>query len=101
MVRRELGIRPINIPEIYKMKKQLASEHRYDEIMSPYVDAMFSKIDWPHSCSGRLLLGGKAYQECVAVCERETGYTNPRQGYPDILELITPFVPESVTEIAV
>ena len=88
MVRRELGVCPINIPDVYRMNKQLASEHRYDEIMLPYVDAAFSKIDWPHSLSGRLLLGVKAYQACVAVCERETGYANPRRGCPDILALI-------------
>ena len=88
MVRRELGIRPINIPEVYWVRKQLASEHRYDEIMSPYLDAAFSKIDWPHSFIGRLLLGVKAYEECVAVCERETGIANPRRGCPDILALI-------------
>ncbi len=71
----------------------MTAEARYDEIMTPYVDTAFSKIDWPDSFTGRILLAVKTYRECVAQCERETGYANPRRGCPDILELIHQHVP--------
>lgn len=87
-IRREIGVRPINIPVIYERKKRMIAEARYDEIMQPYVDAAFNSLDWPDSFSGRLLLGVKTYRQCVAQCERDTGHANPRDGVPDILKLI-------------
>lgn len=87
-LRREIGVRPIEIPVIYERKKRMIAEDRYDEIMQPYVDAAFSGLDWPDSFSGRLLLGVKTYRQCVARCEQDTGHANPRDGVPDILKLI-------------
>lgn len=91
-IRREIGVRPLNIPVIYERKKRMIAEARYDEIMQPYVDAAFSSLDWPPSFSGRLLLGVKTYHQCVAKCERDTGHANPRDGVPDILKLIHQYV---------
>jgi hypothetical protein len=87
-IRSELGIRRLNIPELYRRKKRMIAEARYDEIMEPYVDSAFKKIDWPDSFTGRILLGVRTYRDCAAQCERETGYANPRDGAPDILKLI-------------
>lgn len=91
-IRREIGVRPINIPVIYERKKRMIAEARYDEIIQPYVDVAFSGLDWPDSFSGRLLLGVKTYHQCAAQCERETGHPNPREGVPDILKLIHQYV---------
>ena len=91
-IRRQIGVRPINIPVIYERKKRMIAEARYDEIMQPYVDAAFSGLDWPDSFSGRLLLGVKTYHQCVAQCERETGHANPRDGAPDMFKLIHQYV---------
>ncbi len=91
-IRREIGVRPINIPVIYKRKKRMIAEARYDEIMQPYVDAAFSGLDWPESLSARLLLGVKTYRKCAVQCERDTGHANPRDGVPDILKLIHQYV---------
>ena len=87
-IRREIGMRPLNILEAYKRKIRMVTEQRYDEIIQPYVDAAFSKVDWPNSFSGRLLLGVKTYHQCAARCEQQTGHANPRNGVPDILSLI-------------
>ena len=91
-IRREIGVRPINIPVIYERKKRMIAEARYDEIMQPYVDAAFSGLDWPESFSGRLLLGVKTYRQCAVQCEQDTGHANPREGVPDILKLIHQYV---------
>ena len=91
-IRREIGVRPMNIPVIYERKKRMIAEARYDEIMQPYVDTAFSSLDWPESFSGRLLLGVKTYNQCVAQCERDTGHANPRDGVPDILKLIHQYI---------
>ncbi|MEM9432837.1 MAG: hypothetical protein AAGA12_02855 [Pseudomonadota bacterium] len=91
-IRREVGVRPINIPVMYERKKRMIAEARYDEIMQPYVDEAFSSLVWPDSFSGRLLLGVKTYNLCVARCERDTGHANPREGVPDILKLIHQYV---------
>lgn len=91
-IRREIGVRPLNIPVLYKRKKRMIAESRYDEIMKPYVDAAFRKIDWPDSPTGRILLAVKTYRACAAQCERETGYANPRHSTPDIFKLMDQFV---------
>ena len=91
-IRREIGVRPLNIPVLYERKKRMIAEARYDEIMKPYVDAAFRKIDWPDSPTGRILLAVKTYRACAAQCERETGYANPRDGVPDIFKLIDQYL---------
>ena len=91
-IRREIGVRPLNIPALYERKKRMIAEARYDEIMKPYVDAAFRKIDWPDSPTGRILLAVKTYCACAAQCERETGYANPRHSTPDIFKLMDQFV---------
>ena len=91
-IRREVGVRPINIPMIYERKKRMIAEDRYDAIMQPYVNVAFSNVDWPDSFSGRILLGVKTYHQCAAQCERDTGHVNPRVGTPDILKLIQQYV---------
>ena len=87
-IRREIGVRPINIPVIYERKKRMIAEARYDEIIQPYVDAAFSGLDWPDSFSGRLLLATKTYRKCIRRLEADTGHTNPRRIGPDMLKLI-------------
>ena len=91
-IRREMGVRPINIPVIYERKKRMNAEARYDEIIQPYIDVAFRNLDWPDSFSGRLLLGVKTYHQCAAQCERDTSHANPREGVPDILKLIHQYV---------
>lgn len=87
-IRREVGVRPIRIKEVYRMKVQKITEDRYDALMEPYVDAAFAKIEWPNSFAGRLLLAAKAYRQCVQQLEADTGYSNPRRVGPNILPLL-------------
>lgn len=91
-IRREIGVRPINIPEMYRRKIRMMAEKKYDELIQPYVDAAFRKIVWPDSPTGRILLAVKTYRACAAQCERETGYANPRHSTPDIFKLMDQFV---------
>ncbi len=64
------------------------NEDHYDNMIQPYVDESFSRVDWPDSFTGRLLLATKTYRECVGRLEAETGHTNPRRVGPDMLKLI-------------
>ena len=87
-IRREIGVRPIHITEVYHRKVQRMTENRFDALMEPYIDAMFSQINWPDSFTGRLLLAVKKYRECSTQCEIDTGHTNPRTRPPDMLKFI-------------
>ncbi len=91
-IRREIGVRPINIPEMYRRKIKMMAEKKYDELIQPLVDAAFSKIEWPNSFTGRLLLATKTYRQCAARLEAETGCSNPRRVGPDMLDLIHQYV---------
>ena len=68
------------------------TEDRYDDMIQPYIDEAFSRVDWPNSFAGRLLLASKTYRECVGQLEAETGHANPRRVGPDMLRLIHQYV---------
>lgn len=87
-IRSQMGMKPIKIPETYHRKVRKLSEDRYDMLLQPYIDAAFSKIEWPNSHTGRILLGAKAYKECTAQCEADTGIANPHKRYLDIVKII-------------
>lgn len=87
-IRRERGVRPIRVTEVYHRKVRKLTEDRYDMLLQPYIDAAFSKIEWPNSYTGRILLGAKVYKECTAQCEADTGIANPHKRYPDIVKII-------------
>jgi hypothetical protein len=70
----------------------MMTEQKYDELIQPYVDAAFSKIEWPSSFTGRLLLATKTYRQCAEQLESETGHHNPRRIGPDMLDLIHQYV---------
>ena len=87
-IRREVGVRPIRIKEVYRMKVQKITEDRYDALMEPYVDEAFSAIDWPSSLTARILMATKIYNACAKQLEADTGYANPRRVGPNIIKLI-------------
>ena len=91
-IRREIGVRPINIPDVYRRRIKMMAEKKYDELIQPYVDAAFSKIEWPSSFTGRLLLATKTYRQCTEQFEADTGHANPRRIGPDMLDLIHQYV---------
>lgn len=70
----------------------MMSEKKYDELIQPYVNSAFAKIEWPDSFSGRLLIATKAYRKCVEQLEAETGQANPHRVGPDILDLVHQYV---------
>lgn len=87
-IRREIGVKPIHIREVYHRKVQKMTEDRFDALMEPYIDAVFSQINWPDSFTGRLLLAVKKYRECSTQCEIDTGHANPHTHPPDMLKFI-------------
>lgn len=94
-IRSELGIRPINIPEAYQRQARFVVEKRYDEIIAPFVDASFSVIDWPPSMAAKRGVAMQTYYKCVARCEAQTGYLNPRTGVPDFTALINRYADQA------
>jgi hypothetical protein len=95
-IRAELGIRPMNIPDAYKRQTRFVVEKRYDEIMAPLVDAVFSVIDWPPGMDARRCVAMQSYQQCIDRCEAQTGYSNPCTGAPDLKALITRYADKTL-----
>lgn len=87
-IRAELGIRPMNIPDVYKRQTRFVIEKRYDEIIAPFVDDVFSVINWPPSMDAKRCVAMQSYHQCIERCKAQTGYSNPRIGVPDLKPLI-------------
>ena len=96
IIRAELGIRPINIPDIYKRQTRFVIEKRYDEIIAPFVHTVFSVIDWPPSMDARRCVAMQFYRQCIERCEAQTGYSNPRIGVPDLKAFITRYADKTL-----
>lgn len=94
-IRGELGIRPINIPKMYKQQARSVIQKRYDEIIVLFVDDTFSVIDWPPSMAAKRCVAMQAYQQCVVRCEAQTGHTNPRTSVPDLTALINQYADQT------
>jgi hypothetical protein len=98
-IRRELGIRELHVPTVYKRKVRMTEEHRYNEMLNPYLSTVFEAADWPNQFSARLLLAVKLHQTAVDQLYRDHDITDPRVKKPDMLKLMENFTPSNVVSI--
>lgn len=98
-IRRELGIRELHVPTVFKRKVRMTEEHRYNELLKPYLTTAFEAVDWPIQFSARLLLAVKLNQAAVDQLYRDHNFTDPRVKNPDMLKLMEKFMPSNVVSI--
>jgi hypothetical protein len=87
-IRRELGIRQFHVPTVFRRKLRLTEEHRYNQLLEPYLVAAFEAADWPVKFTPRLLLAVKLHRAAVDQLYREQGISDPRVKNPDIIAMI-------------
>ena len=98
MVRKELGIRAFNLPELYKRKVRLTVEQRYEELLEPYLVTAFNEADWPVKFTPRLLLAVKLHKSAVDKLRQEHGIVDPRTTNPDIIAIMGRLASSEIVE---
>jgi hypothetical protein len=97
-IRREIGIRPMDVPTIFKRKVKLMTDQRYADLLEPYLVAKFDAADWPVKFTARLLLAVKLHKAAVDQLYQEHGIADPRTTNPDIISMIGRLAPSAVVE---
>ncbi len=98
-IRRELGIRQFHVPTVFKRKLRLTEEHRYNQLLEPYLVAAFQTADWPVGFTPRLLLAVRLHRKAVDQLNREHGISDPRTKNPDMLKIVEAFAPEPESNV--
>ncbi len=98
-IRRELGIRQFHVPTVFKRKLRLTEEHRYNQLLEPYLVAAFEAADWPMGFTPRLLLAVRLHRKAVDQVNREHGIPDPRTKSPDMLKIIEAFAPQPESNV--
>lgn len=93
-IRREIGIRPIDIPAAYRRKIRLMNEQRYLELLEPHLKTTFGSVEWPIGYSARILFAVKLYNQAVQQVQDDHGVADPRTKNPDIMKIIEKFAPD-------
>jgi hypothetical protein len=94
MVRREIGIRPLDIPAAYKRKIRLMNEQRYLELLEPYLKTTFGAVEWPVGYSARILFAVKLHKRAIQQVQDDHGVADQRTKNPDIMKIIEKFAPD-------
>ena len=93
-IRREMGMRPINIPEAYRRKVTAMKTQEYERLLEPYLVAAFASVDWPAGFTPRLLLSVKLHKKAIAQLYRDHGVADPRTKNPDMVKIMDRFIPD-------
>jgi hypothetical protein len=94
-IRRQLGIRQFHVPTVFKRKLRLTEEHRYNELLEPYLIEAFADVDWPDGLGGRLLIAVRLHKRCVDQLHIDHGIADPRERNPDMVAVINRLVPDA------
>ena len=92
-IRREMGMRPINIPEAYRRKVAAMKTQEYEKLLEPYLVAAFASVDWPAGFTPRLLLSVKLHKKAIAQLYREHDVADPCTKNPDMVKIMDRFIP--------
>jgi hypothetical protein len=98
-IRREMGMRPLNILEAYQRKVAAMKTQEYEARLEPYLIAVFASVDWPEGFTPRLLLSVKLHKKAIAQLYRDHGVVDPRTKTPDIIAIIDKFAPSPDNDI--
>jgi hypothetical protein len=75
-IRRELGIRELHVPAVFKRTVRMTEEHRYNESLELFLTTASKAAVWPIQFSARLLLAVKLHQAAVDQLYRDHGTTD-------------------------
>lgn len=92
-IRRQIGVRPMDVPSVFKRKIRLMTEQRYLELLEPYLVAAFGSVDWPEGFTPRILLATKLHKQAMEDVRRDHDVADPRTKNPDIMKIIETFAP--------
>ena len=92
-IRREIGTRPLNIPEAYNRKLMMLMTQEYEALLEPYLADAFAAADWPSGFTPRLLLAVKLHRCAVRLLNAELGITDPRIKNPDMVKMMDRHAP--------
>ena len=92
-IRRETGVRPIDIPKMYHRKVQTIEIAEYEKLLEPYLVKAFADIAWPTSFTGRILIAVRLHKRCVDQVHMDHGIVDPRNRRPDIVAMMNRLVP--------
>jgi len=92
-IRREIGKRPINIPETYKRKVTMLITQEYEALLEPYLADAFAAADWPSGFTPRLLLAVKLHKGAVRLLNADLNITDPRTKNPDMVKMMDRHAP--------
>ncbi|WP_168769027.1 hypothetical protein [Yoonia maricola] len=88
LIRRELGIRPLDIPDVYRRQIQVVATTRYNELLEPYLMTAFGSARWPDNVTLRRALASKLHSDAEAALHRDTGVAASVMRRPDIVKVI-------------
>ncbi|WP_156121858.1 hypothetical protein [Halocynthiibacter namhaensis] len=76
-------------------------QHRYTELLEPYLVAAFGSVEWPVEPTSRLLLAVKQHGVAIDALYDDIGVADPREKHPVVTTMIERLVPTSTTETVV
>ena len=94
-IRREVGVVPIDIPQMYHRKVRTMAIAEYEELLEPYLVKAFADIAWPDSLTGRILIAVRLHKRCVDQVRIDRGAADPRDRRPDMIVMINRLVPSA------
>ena len=100
-IRREIGIQPMDIPIVFQRRLRMMTQHRYIELLEPYLVAAFGSVEWPVEPTLRLRLAVKQHQLAIDILFRDIGVADPREKHADVTVMIERLVPTSTTDTVV
>lgn len=98
-IRRQIGIRPMDVPTVFKRKLRMMTEQRYNDLLRPHLAMAFGSVEWPKGATARLLLAVKLHKASIDHLYREQSIADPRQKKPDMIKLMDEFIPTSVVAL--
>lgn len=94
-IRREVGVKPIDIPTMYRRKVHALEIAEYEDLLEPYLVKAFADIAWPDSFTGRILIAVRLHKRCVDQVHMDHGIVDPRDRRPDMVVMINRLVPSA------
>ena len=96
-IRRQIGIRPFKIAEVYRMQVKRQAIATYEEMLEPYLRDLFATADWPSGFEARLRLAIKLHRRAADRLYHDRRINDPRRRMPDVLAAMKRLGPANST----
>lgn len=96
-IRRQIGIRPIKIAEVYRMQVKRQAIATYEAMLEPYLQELFAAADWPSGLEAGLRLATKLHRRAVDQLYHDRRINDPRRGMPNMLAAMKRLGPANST----